>query len=574
MSGLHGRWVRTSLAVVMLWLPAQVVHAQAVLDPTTAEFDPSTDHNVTVDGTAIVTSYTLAVYQAGGTTPIQTLDLGKPNPGTDGKIRVNFITLLTTPLTPGVVYEARVRAEGPGGSGESTVSNTFSFPVVCAPTIAPASLSVAATGGTGSIAVTAATGCAWTATSNAAWISITSGASGTGPGSVGFSASANTSLSARTGTITVAGQTFTVTQSGAACTFTIAPASASFSSPATSGNVAVTASNASCTWSATSNSAWLSLTSGASGTGNGTAVYSVAANTGLNSRNGTLTVAGQTFTVTQAGAPCTFSLSSTGASVAAAGGTTSANVTASNTACTWAATSNAGWISVTAGATGTGNGSVGMNVAANTGTTSRTGTVSIAGQTFTVTQNASTCTASITPNNQQTTAAGGNGSLAVFTGASCAWTAVSNAPWVTITNGESGTGNGSVFFTIAANSGTSTRTGTLTVAGQTFTVFQGANSTCTFTISPTTATVAATGGTGTITVTTTTGCAWNAGSSVNWITATGSGTNSGTATYTVAPNTTASARTGTVLVGGRVMTVTQPAPTRAPAAPTGLRIIK
>jgi hypothetical protein len=29
-----------------------------------------------------------------------------------------------------------------------------------------------------------------------------------------------------------------------------------------------------------------------------------------------------------------------------------------------------------------------------------------------------------------------------------------------------------------------------------------------------------------------------------------------------------------VLVGGRVMTVTQPAPTRAPAAPTGLRIIK
>ena len=45
---------------------------------------------------------------------------------------------------------------------------------------------------------------------------------------------------------------------------------------------------------------------GASGTGNGTVAFSIAANTGSTSRSGTLTVGGQTFTVTQAGAAPTF----------------------------------------------------------------------------------------------------------------------------------------------------------------------------------------------------------------------------------------------------------------------------
>jgi hypothetical protein len=59
--------------------------------------------------------------------------------------------------------------------------------------------------------VTAGTGCAWTASSNAPWLTITSGATGTGNGPVGFSAAANAGGS-RTGTLTIAGQTFTVTQ--------------------------------------------------------------------------------------------------------------------------------------------------------------------------------------------------------------------------------------------------------------------------------------------------------------------------------------------------------------------------
>ncbi len=56
-------------------------------------------------------------------------------------------------------------------------------------------------------------GCAWTASSASPWITIGTGANGSGPGSVGFAVAANKGP-ARTGTLTIAGLTFTVTQAG------------------------------------------------------------------------------------------------------------------------------------------------------------------------------------------------------------------------------------------------------------------------------------------------------------------------------------------------------------------------
>ena len=56
-------------------------------------------------------------------------------------------------------------------------------------------------------------------------------------------------------------------------------------------------------------------------------------------------------------------------------------------------------------------------------------------------------------------------------GAGCAWTASSNNPWITVTSGSSGSGAGTVGYSVASNSG-SARTGTITIAGQTFTVSQ------------------------------------------------------------------------------------------------------
>jgi hypothetical protein len=85
------------------------------------------------------------------------------------------------------------------------------------------------------------------------------------------------------------------------CTYTISPTSQSFDSSGGTGNVSVTASSSNCSWNAISNDSWITITSGSSGTGNGTVSYSVSANSSTSLRTGTMTIAGQTFTVTQEG---------------------------------------------------------------------------------------------------------------------------------------------------------------------------------------------------------------------------------------------------------------------------------
>ncbi len=87
----------------------------------------------------------------------------------------------------------------------------------CSFSITPASKSLAGAATTGNVvSVTANSGtCPWTAASNSAWITITSGQSGTGSQPVTYSVAANPGLTPRTGTLTVAGSTHTVTQAAA-----------------------------------------------------------------------------------------------------------------------------------------------------------------------------------------------------------------------------------------------------------------------------------------------------------------------------------------------------------------------
>jgi hypothetical protein len=67
-------------------------------------------------------------------------------------------------------------------------------------------------------------------------------------------------------------------------------------------------------------------------------------------------------------------------------------------------------------------------------------------------------------------ASGGSGSVSVVAG--CSWTASDNVPWLTITSGASGSGNGTVSFTVTANPGTAARFATITVAGLPVTIAQ------------------------------------------------------------------------------------------------------
>jgi hypothetical protein len=88
-------------------------------------------------------------------------------------------------------------------------------PPACTYTVEPLAASVGAGEETGTVRVRASNGCAWTAVSGAGWLTVVSGASGSGNGEVQYRAAANTETAVRTATLQVAGQTVVITQAGA-----------------------------------------------------------------------------------------------------------------------------------------------------------------------------------------------------------------------------------------------------------------------------------------------------------------------------------------------------------------------
>ena len=100
-----------------------------------------------------------------------------------------------------------------GGYNGSYLNTGGRYSFAAPLTISPTTRSFPIAGGIGITGVTASGGCTWTATTNATWITITSGSSGAGDGVFNYSVAANT-LGPRTGKITIGTQTFTVTQAG------------------------------------------------------------------------------------------------------------------------------------------------------------------------------------------------------------------------------------------------------------------------------------------------------------------------------------------------------------------------
>lgn len=75
------------------------------------------------------------------------------------------------------------------------------------------------------------------------------------------------------------------------------------------------------------------------------------------------------------------------------------------------------------------------------------------------------CADSISPASQSFDSDGGTGSFEVTASSDCSWTAISYASWVVVTS-MNGSGNGSVVYSAAANSSTSSRTAGLIVTGR------------------------------------------------------------------------------------------------------------
>ncbi len=186
-------------------------------------------------------------------------------------------------------------------------------------------------------------------------------------------------------------------------------------------------------------------------------------------------------------------------------------------------------------------------------------------QDFTVPSTACTggpaCTVSVSPTTVSETAAGGNNTVQVTATSGQAWTASTTASWITL-NTTSGTGSGSLSFSVAANGGAA-RSGTISItcgtSTATVTVNQaGTSGGCQVSVSPTTVSVVAGGGTNSVQVAATAGQSWTTSTPVSWITINGgTGTGSGVFSFVTAANS-GGARTATITVtcGSSSATVT------------------
>jgi hypothetical protein len=170
------------------------------------------------------------------------------------------------------------------------------------------------------------------------------------------------------------------------------------------------------------------------------------------------------------------------------------------------------------------------------------------------------CTYSITPTwGGRIFSQGWSGTVRVTTSHGlCPWNAQSNDPWLSIMSGSSGMGSGDVDWTADFNPG-SLRTGSLTIAGKTFSVDQVGEGFCSYDLDPVSDSLPNEGGSGTVRVTTPDSeCSWNAQSNDPWLSVTSgsSGMGSGDVDWTAEANP-GEVRTGTLTIAEHRLRVTQ-----------------
>jgi hypothetical protein len=293
---------------------------------------------------------------------------------------------VTLTIAPNLAAQRSGTATIAGNTYYVTQQAAVSAPVPCSFVLDSTSDTVGALGETLQIGVTAGSGCSWTTSSHAPWITVLSGG-GVGNGVARLAVAPNLGA-ARVGTATIAGRAFTVTQQAAipTCTYTIDSTGASVGAAGGSVQFGVNAGTG-CTWTAATTASWITIQNG-TGSGNGTVQLSIAANGGP-SRVGTVTVAGRTFTVSQAAAVqvCTYALSPTRQQVPPNGGTFSVQIT-TQPACGWTAESRDSWITLTSSSTGSGSGILHYEVDGGLLLGSRTGEIEIAGRILFVDQSA------------------------------------------------------------------------------------------------------------------------------------------------------------------------------------------
>lgn len=436
----------------------------------------------------------------------------------------------------------------------------------------------------------------YSAVSNAAWATITSGATGLNAGTITVSYEANSTGLQRVASITVTApgstgspQTVTITQAPEQTVLTVAPSDQPVSFPA--GTATFTVANAgtgTMAWTAISSDSWATISGGTSGTDSGTITVDYTANTSTSPRVATITVtaagaAGSPMlvTISQSGTQPILAVSPADSVVGSAAGTAAFSVTNTGTGTMeWSASSSEVWAAISSGASGTDAGIITVDYTANTTNTQRVATLTITAAgatgspaTVTLTQTAGQPVLSITPADSAVTSTAGTATFIVTNSGTgtMAWTAASADGWATITSGNSGSDSGTITLTYAANPTNSLRVATITVTADgatgsplSVTLTQAAGQPI-LSVTPADSAVPAISGSATFSVANagTGTMSWTAVSSETWatISAGSAGTDDGTITVDYAANNTNLQRVGT-------LTITSPEATGSPIAVT------
>jgi hypothetical protein len=83
-----------------------------------------------------------------------------------------------------------------------------------------------------------------------------------------------------------------------------------------------------------------------------------------------------------------------------------------------------------------------------------------------------TCDFTFSPPSASFASSGGSGSVSINTTPECGWTAASSNPWITITSATSGTGSGSISYSVAPNTQGQQLTGSITIGDLTYSVVE------------------------------------------------------------------------------------------------------
>ena len=222
----------------------------------------------------------------GGPTPTMALLPGSP-----------AIDAGDTAAAPQTDQRGIVRPVGP--AADIGAFEYYAVLPACSYSVSPTNVTCDATEQSQVVNVIANYYCDWTAGSLVGWLTL-SATNGSGIMAISINVATNQSIVPRQGTLIIAGQTVTVSQAGALCSYVLSATNASYPVGGGTGTVSVVALDG-CNWAASSNATWLTISSGANSAGSGTVNYSVATNGNAGARVGTLTIAGQTFTVKEAG---------------------------------------------------------------------------------------------------------------------------------------------------------------------------------------------------------------------------------------------------------------------------------